>query len=834
MVKEKDSNYEIVQQSDSIMKRRRRPLLRAFVAASSVSTASAFTSSSATFRSTIPKARAFKVPALHRNLPLQSNIQANTALHLFPEASHLISGVIELPFSELGKQLSDALDVGNALSNAVGKIPERETTIVLESIGYDLLIFLAAAVVVTPLAKMLKISTILGYLIAGALLGPNALDIFANTKADVELGDFGILFLLFSEGLDVSRERLGKLSNYLPLGLAQISLVTGVITAVLLLGLPQMLSQVLPLDPFFLPATYTPAEGVVLGLAGALSTSAFIFPVLKERRWEDDEAGEAATSILLLQDLMVAPLLVLLPYLVGQSETDYSAIWFLTLKATVGFGSVIFAGRILLKQLFALVAQTQNSEAFVATCLLVSLGMGVVAKGLGLTDTAGAFAAGVLLANTNYRAQIKADIQPFTGILLGIFFMDAGSNFDTDLVLQEWPTVLTGAVGLLGIKAATLGLATRVPEWMEPNRLPAADAVRVSLLLAGGGEFAFVVLALATKLDVVPNKLGALLTAIILITMALTPLLGNLAATLSEPLLPLKEEGKEVPSAEARIRVANDAVVVCGYGEVGQSVLRVLGRTDVDLPYAKQMLGHRLEDSIPRIVAFDTEPTLATAVVRPNSRSVVMFGNGANHEVIRSSGITKPSCIFVTYDDQNRVLLATSRLRSSFANAPIYARAATRADAKYLKEAGATEVIVESDELPKSALALVQGVWHDDLQMDAADDMDVYMTDPDQLRAAVAFAAGISLSEASELIELYRGMDQDGNGRVTLQEIENVLRRSTRWIATDAEIQELDDWLSVAIGEKDSVPILDLCRLYGQAPALVRKAFGIEKNQSVQ
>jgi Kef-type K+ transport system membrane component KefB len=742
---------------------------------------------------------------------------------------------MELPFSEMGKQLSEALDVGSALSRAVGNIPERETDIVMHSIGYDLLIFLAASVVITPIASLLNISNILMYLIAGAILGPNALDMFANTKADVELGDFGILFLLFSEGLDVSKERLGKLRNYLPLGLAQISLVTGVITAALLFGIPQMLSQVLPLDPSFLPQRYSPAEGVVLGLAGALSTSAFIFPVLKERGWEDQESGEAATSILLLQDLMVAPLLVLLPYLVGQSETDYSAIWFLTLKATVGFGSVIFAGRILLKQLFALVAQTQNSEAFVATCLFVSLGMGVLAKGLGLTDTAGAFAAGVLLANTNYRAQIKADIQPFTGILLGIFFMDAGSNFDTDLVMQEWPTVLVGTIALLTIKAGTLGLATRVPEWMEPNRLPAADAVRVSLLLAGGGEFAFVVLALATKLDVVPNNLGALLTAIILITMALTPLLGNLAATLSEPLLLLKEDGKDSASSEARIRVASDAIVVCGYGEVGQSVLRVLGskHDSVDLRYIQRSAtadsedgDEKVDDGVPRIVAFDTEPSLATAVIRPNNRSVVMFGNGANHEVIRSSGITNPSCIFITYEDQNRVLLATSRLRNSFADTPIYVRAATRLYAGYLKEAGATEVIVESDELPKSAAALVQGLWKDELGSINLDE-----NDPQGLRAAAALAAGISLTDASSLIELYLGMDLDGSGKVSLQEIEDVLRRSTYWIASDDEIQELDGWLTETIGDTEAVSLLDLCRLYGRAPVNVRKAFGIEKRQ---
>ena len=277
--------------------------------------------------------------------------------------------------------------------------------------------------VVTLLSTALGTSPILGYLVAGAVLGPHGWDVFSNAKADVELGDFGILFLLFSEGLEVTSARLKKLSDYLPLGFAQISLTTGVITAAILLGAPQFLDRLLPLDKGFIDIR-NPTEAVVLALAGTLSTSAFIFPVLKERGWEGENSGQAATSILLLQDLFVAPLLVVLPYVVGQGPTDFLAIGFLTAKAAIGFGFVMFVGSFLLQWMFGVVAKTRSTETFVALSLLVSVGMGAVAKSLGLTDTAGAFAAGVLLANTNFRAQIQADVLPFKGILLGIFFMD--------------------------------------------------------------------------------------------------------------------------------------------------------------------------------------------------------------------------------------------------------------------------------------------------------------------------------------------------------------------------------------------------------------------------
>src|SRR6056300_1357747 len=311
-----------------------------------------------------------------------------------------------LPFDDLSRQLTDALDIGadflqdsDTLSTGQANIPEAETSLVLESVGQDLLIFLISSVVVTLISKASGISPILGYLVAGAMLGPHGLDVFSNERADVELGDFGILFLLFSEGLEVSSQRLTKLSNYLPLGFAQISLTTGVITAALLLGAPQFFDRFLPLDEGFIDIS-NPTEAVVLALAGALSTSAFIFPVLKERGWEAENSGQAATSILLLQDLFVAPLLVVMPFVVGQGPTDYAAIAFLTAKAALGFGFVMYVGSKVLQSVFGLVAKTQSSETFVALSLLVSVGMGAIAKSLGLTDTAGAFAAGILLANT--------------------------------------------------------------------------------------------------------------------------------------------------------------------------------------------------------------------------------------------------------------------------------------------------------------------------------------------------------------------------------------------------------------------------------------------------
>ena len=667
-------------------------------------------------RRTRTRSRIRPTPETTARRRFSTDRRTSTEIH----ATDLIHSAQPWPFEEFSRQLSDALDIGAEFlsdSDQLGyggaaTIPEAETSIVLESVGQDLLLFLASSVIVTLASSAAGTSPILGYLIAGAIFGPHGLDVFSNARADVELGDFGILFLLFSEGLEVSSARLKKLSNYLPLGFAQISLTTGVITAAILFGAPQYLDKFLPLDGNYIDIN-NPTEAVVLALAGTLSTSAFIFPVLKERGWESENSGQAATSILLLQDLFVAPLLVVMPFVVGQGPTDFGAIAFLTLKAVVGFGVVIYFGSLVLRRIFAVVASTQSTETFVALSLLVSVGMGAIAKMLGLTDTAGAFAAGVLLANTNFRAQIQADVLPFKGILLGIFFMDAGSLFDSDLVLSELPTVLTGAVSLILLKAVTVALATRVPRWMEPNRLEPYDAIKLSLLLSGGGEFAFVVLALAEKLGVLPQDLGGLLTAIVLITMAVTPLLGKAAAAASESFarsaaLSLDAELKEVIEES---EVAGDAIVVCGYGIIGKEVVKRL-REEQEQDITSDTF------SLPQIVAFDTRPSLVDTILMPSSNAAVMFGDGENPEVLKSHGVLSPKAIFISYEDHEQVMAATTRLRSSFEDTPIFTRAQSRKEADELQCAGATDVVVEMDELARSSPYLLSTTDNEECDID--------------------------------------------------------------------------------------------------------------------
>lgn len=514
--------------------------------------------------------------------------------------------------------------------------------------------------------------------------------------------------------------------------------------------------------------------------------------------------------------------MVLLPYIVGTGPTEYSAIAFLTFKATVGFGSVVFAGSFLLRRIFNFVAETRSTETFVALCLLVSVGMGAIAKELGLTDTAGAFVAGVLLANTNYRAQIQADILPFKGILLGIFFMDAGSSFDSELVLNELPTIITGVISLILLKAITIFTSTKVPRWMEPNRLPEVDAVRLSLLLAGGGEFAFVVLALAEKLEVLPADLGGLLTAVVLITMGVTPLLGATAENLTKG-----DENDYIDEVSAEVLrdlsfvednypvvtpIAENAVIICGYQEMGKLLLKEL--TD---GYKKSP--HDFYNSndtenapfLPQIVAFDSDPSITDIPWNKTEPSFVSFGDGGNPRVLQSSGVIDPRAIYISFEEFEEILSATSRLRAGFPDAPIYARSSNRAQAQVLMNAGATDIVIESEEFPQSALLLMQG----------GKKLNFFsVSSVEEIRRSASIAAGITMKEVDALFEMFACLDLNEKGLLEEKVILKMVNNSNSGIKSDSEIKMMKKWIEDnKLYPMDSI---SFCKFYSKAPQQLR------------
>jgi len=668
------------------------------------------------------------------------------------------------------------------------------SAISLEALGSDIFTFLAASVLVVPLSRVLNVTPVLGFLVLGCAIGPFGLNFFSNSEADVQLGDFGIVFLLFIEGLQLSPDRIKKLGGFFQLGLAQFLLTIAAITAANLYLGPQILPMaerfILLDDSLVRPILTTPVLAFCLAGAGALSSSAFVLPVLKQKGWEERPDGTAALAVLLLQDLLVAPFLVILPLAAGAGPQSTGELAELAAKATFGFGGVLVAGSVLLRQIFSVVAATESSETFVAAALLVAIGMGVAAEKLGLSTTTGAFAAGVLLAGSQYRQQIEADIKPFEGILLGIFFMTAGANLDPALCIEEWPTLVSGIVAFLGAKVAILFAAGAFA-----FGLSRAEAIRIAILLAGGGEFALIVFKLAEDLRLLPEGLANLLTASVIISMSLTPILGEAAAYVSDaveridatsaanlkadmlfdaidadgsgeidmeelrdyllsggmraypgseagaPALCVGElfeqldaDGDGVISrnelrqgylalefrdlrdaatayaggpvatpydaASAAVATASDAVVVCGYGEMGQKVCDVLA----DVEGGSGARADELRDSVAlpsgawgtQFIAFDRNPMRVS--LGANKQVRVVYGDGASPELLRAAGIDEPRAIVITYANDKRCLEATRRLREALPSVPIVVRARTENAATPLLLAGASEVVVEAVE----------------------------------------------------------------------------------------------------------------------------------------
>ena len=452
------------------------------------------------------------------SLPRKSS-SASSALSISP--MDIISG------ETITSSLSTLHDMW--ITNAAAESVSQAAPDAFGSLGHDIFVFLTASVIVVPLCKYLNISSVLGFLAVGCLIGPYGLEIFSNSESDIQLGDLGILFLLFNEGLSLSPDRIKELGRFTGLGAFQLFVSIGLFFVGVFWGGPIILNLAaqagLPLDfPLIKPVVENPIESFVIAAAGALSSSAFVLPVLKQKDWEEQPEGISGLSILLLQDLAVAPLLVVIPLLAGSGPQSAFELTLLIFNATIGFGAVLAAGSYILRYVFDIVAATRSTETFVAAALLVAAGMGQTADYLGLSASTGAFAAGVLLAGNKYRAQIQADIKPFEGILLGIFFITAGAELDPSIVVNEWPILFAGVTSFILVKAGIIFSS-------GPSLgLTKGQAARVALTLAGGGEFALVLLQLAQDEGILPLKLTKVLIASVIISMSLTPLLGEIAS----------------------------------------------------------------------------------------------------------------------------------------------------------------------------------------------------------------------------------------------------------------------------------------------------------------
>ncbi|KAJ8452914.1 hypothetical protein Cgig2_014677 [Carnegiea gigantea] len=522
---------------------------------------------------------------------------------------------------------------------------------VINDLGLDTLTFLGVTVLIVPAFRALKASPILGFFFAGVVL--NQFGLIRNLIDVKVLSEWGILFLLFEMGLELSLARLKALAKF-AFGM----------------GLPQV--NIRSVD-----------EAIVIGAALSLSSSAFVLQLLAEKGELPTRFGSATLGILLLQDIAVVPLLVILPVLESQNLGEQS-IWPMlvkeSLKALGGLGLLSFGAKFLLRRVFEVVAETRSSEAFIALCLLTVAGTSLLTQKLGFSDTLGAFLAGAILAETNFRTQIEADIRPFRGLLLGLFFVTTGTSIDMQLLVREWPNVLALLGGLIAIKTMIMAaIGPRVGLTLQ-------ESVRIGFLLSQGGEFAFVVFSLANRLGVLPLELNKLLIIVVVLSMALTPLLNEIGRKAADFVAGKFDEDDKM--TEGMNFDAAEPVVILGFGQMGQVLANFLSA-----PLASGSDGDARGWPY---VAFDVDPAVVKAAKKLGFP--VLYGDGSRPAVLQSAGISSPKAVLIMYPDKKKTLEAVKRMRLAYPAVPIYARAQDLAHLLDLKKAGSTDVILENAE----------------------------------------------------------------------------------------------------------------------------------------
>ncbi|MFT3779156.1 MAG: monovalent cation:proton antiporter-2 (CPA2) family protein [Ottowia sp.] len=542
---------------------------------------------------------------------------------------------------------------------------------------------LGAAVVAVPLFKRIGLGSVLGYLAGGPAVGPFGLGLVTDAQTIVHVAELGVVMFLFVIGLEMKPSHLWSLRAQI-FGLGSLQVAA---SALLLTGVGMAFG-------FSWPVAFVCGAGFVL------TSTAIVMQVLAERGDILAPRGQRIVSILLLEDLLIVPLLAFVAFLAPAeaAPTHAAPLWQRAGTAALALAALVAAGLWLLNPLFRVLARAKAREVMTAAALLVVLGAALLMEMGGLSMALGAFVAGVLLSESTFRHQLEADIEPFRGLLLGLFFLGVGMSLDLHVVARNWPLILSGVLALMAAKALCIYGVARLAGSSR------ADAVDRALLMAQGGEFAFVLYAEAVKLKVISGEVNANMTAVIVLSMALTPLVLALHRRLARAQAP-STDGMEAPSD------LRGDVLVIGFGRVGQIASQA--------PLAR---GARLS-----IIDNDTDMIRGA---EPYGFKVY-YGDGARADVLHAAGAHQAQAILVCVDDKAAATRIVENVRRECPHSRLVVRAFDRQHALALVKLGADTVVRETFE---SAL---------------------------HMGRAAALALGATEDEASELAEQVRARDAE-------------------------------------------------------------------------
>lgn len=508
------------------------------------------------------------------------------------------------------------------------------------SMMLDATIFLGAAVILIPLAKRFGVATVLGYLFTGLLLGPSFLKVAGNPDDLLHFSEFGVVLLLFIIGLELQPSRLWALRQQIfVLGGLQV-IVTGVVLMLL--------------SWYFLDIRLS--NSFVIGFGLALSSTAFVLQLLGEKKQLATTHGQQAFTILLFQDIAVIPLLAALPFLSGAQEQNYDWIYFA--KVISIFAGMIFISRFVVRPFFKFVASSNATELLTATALFIVLGVSLLMNYIGLSMALGAFLTGVLLADSEYRHELEASIEPFKGLLLGLFFMSVGMLTNVKLIVAKPFLIIGLAVLLMLIKFVVLTIIARLMGNKNES------SIRLGVTLAQGGEFAFVLFSVATAQHLLTREQQNILNLVVTVSMAMTPLAFLLLEKIGDPIFAKAKPSKEydkIPNHE-------HAVVIAGFGRVGQIIGRVLRMHNIEFTAIEKSA-----NQVDFVRKFGNQ---------------VYYGNPKNPEILRAAGLENAKVFIIAIGDIELSETVADYAVRNYPHLTILARAKNREHYYRLRDAG--------------------------------------------------------------------------------------------------------------------------------------------------
>lgn len=516
------------------------------------------------------------------------------------------------------------------------------------SILFNMFIFLAAACLIVPLAGRFRLGSVLGYLLVGVLIGPFGLGFINNPEQIMHFAEFGVIMMLFLIGLELEPPMLWRMRRaILGLGGLQVILTAGVFTAIgIALGYEWQVS-------------------LAVSMALSLSSTAIVLQILEEKDLRKTSAGESSFCVLLFQDIAVIPILIVMPLLASKTIKTHETMifhvsgWLHTLIVAGVIVVIIIGGRYLSRYLFRFVAKSNLREVFTAISLALIVGITLLMQAVGVSPALGAFVAGVVLANSEYRHTLESDLQPFKGLLLGLFFISIGMGMNFALLAAQPIDFISFIIGLVVIKMVLLYVLGHI------FGLRAGQGTLFSFVLAQGGEFAFVLFEYASGLDLLTSEQSAFLTLSVALSMAITPFLMMVNERFVLPRFMSRLQSHEYDE----ILENDNPVILAGYGRFGQIIGRFLNVQGV------------------KLTVLEKDPDQIELLRKFGHRGY--FGDASRLDLLENAGAAKAKLLIVAVDDADKSLEIVELARQHFPNLTIYARARNRRHAYELHKAGA-------------------------------------------------------------------------------------------------------------------------------------------------